>query len=518
MKQLYKKYKLIVHAFILMLAPILCVLMRTLLVGQPLSTIWLGASQWNDELFYYKQVECMVNNGYPMGFFGYNESAAGTLSFGAWSPVILLPWALFGKIFGWSSLTPFIANLVYICIAMFLLGIFAKPTIEKTLIITFSFLLITPMSRYILSCMPEVVIISLLIVLVSMIAGFNESRHKKGRTITMLVLVFILTLMRPYFVMFFIFPFIVGNRREKTHRVASVIVAIASVLGYAVISKRFIAPYFTDVYSTGFLDVLAKEGFLPFVKYVFGLFTDNSLLFIKAAAGGLKSGYPIGIYAFAFLFILLLLFVEGIWLNIKKKHGASEMLCMAICMIGMYLAIVLMYSLTDGFRHLLSFVIAGFLLAVLSKPKYYINEALCAVLFIWLFLTRAKDPLYFDVPTDSESIDAPKQKVMEMKEELTEDMDLSLDKLSWDNDMVLVMTDTCDEKEGEVLTAWQYAYGTPKGCAISLCTNLYVKENLGNLKSKYIMVMRGGEIEERLFNNGSQMLSENDKISVWKLR
>ena len=72
MKTFYDKHKLMINAVILGLLPIIACLIRTLSAGKGICDVWLGASTWNDEFFYFKQIECMVRDGIPNGFFGYD--------------------------------------------------------------------------------------------------------------------------------------------------------------------------------------------------------------------------------------------------------------------------------------------------------------------------------------------------------------------------------------------------------------------------------------------------------------
>ena len=86
--------------------PLLCCLVYCAFQGRGIGQVYLPNSEWNDELFYFKQVESIVNFGYPQGYFGFNESHALKLSFAAWSPVLVFPWILWGLLFGWNLMSP----------------------------------------------------------------------------------------------------------------------------------------------------------------------------------------------------------------------------------------------------------------------------------------------------------------------------------------------------------------------------------------------------------------------------
>ena len=47
--------------------PLICALVYGALHGHWIGEVYLPASYWNDELFYYKQVEAVVNCGLPQG-------------------------------------------------------------------------------------------------------------------------------------------------------------------------------------------------------------------------------------------------------------------------------------------------------------------------------------------------------------------------------------------------------------------------------------------------------------------
>ena len=83
-----KRYMTLLKAVLMALLPLLCCLVRTAAEGRSIGQVYLPSSEWNDELFYFKQVEGIVNYGFPRGYFGFNESHALQLSFAAWSPVL----------------------------------------------------------------------------------------------------------------------------------------------------------------------------------------------------------------------------------------------------------------------------------------------------------------------------------------------------------------------------------------------------------------------------------------------
>ena len=134
-----KRYMTLLKAVLMALLPLLCCLVRTAAEGRSIGQVYLPSSEWNDELFYFKQVEGIVNYGFPRGYFGFNESHALQLSFAAWSPVLVFPWILWGLLFGWNLLSPVICNIVLLTITMFVFVWLVKPTWKQLGILTVLF-------------------------------------------------------------------------------------------------------------------------------------------------------------------------------------------------------------------------------------------------------------------------------------------------------------------------------------------------------------------------------------------
>ena len=82
------------------LFPIIVCALQCLHLGGRLGDVYLPNSQNNDDLFYFKQIEAIIEYGIPQGFFGFNESQAANLSFASWSPLTSFVGAIWGKIFG----------------------------------------------------------------------------------------------------------------------------------------------------------------------------------------------------------------------------------------------------------------------------------------------------------------------------------------------------------------------------------------------------------------------------------
>ena len=71
--------------FLFISSGIICAALYCLVDGKMITDIYLPSGSWNDEVFYYKQIEAAINYGLPQGYFGYGETSAEYLTYGAWS-------------------------------------------------------------------------------------------------------------------------------------------------------------------------------------------------------------------------------------------------------------------------------------------------------------------------------------------------------------------------------------------------------------------------------------------------
>ena len=196
-----KRYVTWGKALTLALLPFLCCLVTCAVQGRGIGEVYLPSSEWNDELFFYRQVESIVRYGFPQGYYGFNESHGLLLSFAAWSPVLVLPWIIWGFLFGWNFLAPVVCNIVLMTLAVFLFGLLVKPTRKQMGILALLFCLYTPYVRYMLSGMPEIICMSHLIVFYGLAVSCGRE-EKTWKLVCMFVVTGLLTLMRPYMLLF----------------------------------------------------------------------------------------------------------------------------------------------------------------------------------------------------------------------------------------------------------------------------------------------------------------------------
>lgn len=548
-------------ALLLALVPWICALVYCLLRGRRFGDIYLPASPWNDELFYYKLTENVISYGYPQGYFGFNESHGLYLSFAAWSPVLLLFWVIWGFFFGWNLLSPMLCNLALLSVAILLFVLLAKPGKRQCLLIGILYAAFLPVTRFALSCIPEAELFGLFIVFLGLAISCQKA-YKGWMVGTMFALVMLMTWMRPYLILLFLTPAVLWVcQRGKKMLVPTGMIGAVTIAVYGMVNHFFSAPYLTDLFYTEWITVYFEQGFLAGVKYtVWKLCTSlmsvaNMMWENLTVKSGLISAA--GLYYFIFLLLFFLLLIRFIYFMGKRSgcgktrsvpdgkrgrhfRGAArrdwmEFLIegqMLLCMVGFFGADLLMYRLQEGGRHTLVYIVGCIFLlpfaGEMSSGKNsgkrvfsfagqeiasWVVSAAVAVVFLLLFTVRGDIPYEFAVPFgDTEH----RADLENMAEQLSGNMILSEDAPSYDNTVIWTAWDSID---GETKTVdFGAYYALPKGFGINLCDGGYMDVNLENLQSRYIGVIPGGDFEKRCLAAGGKAIGECEQLVIYDMR
>lgn len=537
-----QRYVTLIKSLILGLLPILCCLITCAAQGRSLGEVSLANSEWNDELFYFKQVEGIVNYGFPQGYFGFNESHALKLSFAAWSPVLVWPWILWGLVFGWNLMSPIVCNIVLLTIACVLFVWLAKPTWKQTGIIGLLFCLFTLFVRYMLSGMPEVICFSMLIVFY----GLGISYLRKERTWKLVVLFlmgFWMTLMRPYLVLFLLLPCFLLWRKKGWRGALGAIAILGASLGvYALIKHYLGAEYFAPLFFTDWAKTFFTDGFFAGVHATLSKLYYMGRTFVRYTVQGFRSGYASGAFFGGYLVMMAILIYQSVVdarkllrLNAMRlveegphpdkdvpaakaqedvsdagmQDGAQERAeslrsrliieaHLTFCFVAMLFALLLMYKLTEGSKHLLTFLAVGIFVVDMMETKFYKKAVILGITFAYLYSYLAVEPYDYQVPFAT-----PEREEAMAEWEAVFDDALSLEEASvpsFENSVIWAFSDTVDGES--VNTDWQMLYALPEGFGISCCEKAYVMEHLQSLQSRYIFTVADGEIDDALLAAG----------------
>jgi len=551
-----KRYVTLIKSLLLALLPLLCCLVYCAGQGAGLGDVYLPSSEWNDELFYFKQVEGIVHYGYPLGYFGFNESHALKLSFAAWSPVLVLPWILWGLVFGWNLMSPVLCNIVLMMLCCFLFVWLVKPSWKQLGVLTFLFCLYTPFVRYMLSAMPEVICFALLILFYSL--AVNDLRREKGYKLVLLfVLSGVMTLMRPYMLLFLLLPCFLWVRRSGWKGAAGSLAVTAAVLGlYACIKHYLGAEYFAPLFFTDWVSAFFEQGLSGGFRFLFGKLYYMGKDFLGHTLQGFRTGLASGAFFAGFLVCMCVLAGQSLldyraWRAGRRMTGEkrcvpgrrgadmqtdaqedeqagtrdmqkgaqtdmeesvqADLGCrlvieahLAFSFVAMLFALLLMYKLTEGSKHLLTFMAAAVFVIALMETKFYKKAVLVGAVFAYFFNYKAVEPYDYQVPFVQEE---RRETVEAWREGLAESLVLNRDAApGYENVVIWVFS---DQAGGEsVRTQWQLLYALPEGFGISCCMPDYVQEHFDSLQSRYLCVVPGGIIESRCIQEGYVKLAE----------
>lgn len=514
-----KEHKRLVQAAVMALLPVLCCLVTCALEGKSLSEVYLPASEWNDELIYFKQVEGILNYGYPQGYFGFNESHSRLFSFAAWSPVLVWPWILWGLIFGWNLMSPLYCNIVLLSLAVFLFVWFVNPTKKQLGILSVLFISFAPLTRYMLCGMPEIICFSMVIVVLGL--GINYlQRETNGKLVALFVLTSVMTLMRPYLIVFMLLPIYLWIRKKKWWGVfGSMAVVVVTLLLYLLIKKYFSAEYFQPLFKTDWVSAFKNDGIFGGIKFLLYQLFAKGKEFCALTIEGFRSGLAVGAHFGAFVLVLGILLAQSISDFFKKKKKELTInLYLSLCFVAMFGAVLVMYKLMEGSRHLVTFTVAGIFAISLMETKFYKKMILSAAVFVYLFMVQAENhPYDFQIPYQNEQAEAELSNWQEIFEEELE-LETETDTPNFDNVVIWTLYDYMLEDNTQVMTSWQPLYGLPAGFGINCCYPEYLVNNFDTLQSKYVVVTPGGTVEQCFAEKGVEKVAETDKLILYRLR
>lgn len=489
--------------------PLLLCILYCAACGGRLSEVYLPGSWWNDELFYYKQVEGILLGGCPQGYFGFQESRARAGSFGVWNPLLFLPWVIWG-IFDWNLYTPVLCNLVCVMAGMAAFAWLAAPDVRRAAVAAVMVSAFTPFTRFILSGVGEAFVLSMTLLYAGLFCAYRREKSP-GYVYGMLCLGIFLTIIRPYYFLLVLLAGFGPGERDAARKIKAVCGAGLGLLGYWLMKYWFSAPYLFQHIGGGFLEVLRQEGAAAGLRALTvqtgEAVRDLFQLLKDAFRYGRQGGCLYGVFGLLGVSFLVILWRE----HGKKQEDARLAAGMACVFALMMAAVVYMYNIHNGDRHLLAFILLGLLfLGMYSRGKWGAAlKALLTAAMIFFFLLRPGTAYDRAVPFRDETL---RQEIDQLAEQLAARMELS-EGLSWNNTVIWL---SYDMVAGEsVAEQWQQLYALPAGFGINYCSRDYVLDNYEDLHSRYVAAIPGGEVEKKLEESGAALLAANETISIW---
>lgn len=496
-----------------LLFPVLLSICVCALRGIDFFALYTPASHNNDSLFYYKLVDGILAPGGMKGYFGYNESHSAVGGYAAWNPAVLLPWILFGRVFGWNYFSPILYNIIVFSVALALFVRSSEMNWKQSITMFLVLGLYPSFTIHLLSVLPEINIASFVLLFLSCIFGWMN-RRKEGYLVAALICCVYLTLCRPYLFILFIIPtvyFVKSGRKHKWWYPFSGMV-IAVVL-YVLTTKYMTAAYFKDMIDFSIVKYVLQgdivAAFATASEYIKIMFVGVKEYVWAAFHYGLTAGTQYFV-AWMAAGLLVLAAVEK-----KNKEKRIVFLILSASFLCVFLAVVfLMHLVNEGGRHCFVFsVVLLILLCVSEFDGAYCARQTVVVAFLLIFACKgAYIPTDYDIPAR----DANVQENIEYLSAVFDEYGmLNPNAEGYENTVIWTLVDTVGD--AFVKTDYQSLYAIPSSMGISCCTTEYVVDNINHLKSKYIAIPAGGTIESLLIEKGCEELVRTEATVFYEL-
>lgn len=282
----------------------------------------LPMPQWNDEGAYYELIKTWLATGQPLGYWGFDGGHAIVGTGSAWSPAILLPYAVFGMMFGWNYSSVFFANIVFLMLAQILFLLLVKPEKKQLVRIVLLQAVSVMILLYTTTLMSEMLRFSLAIILAGMF--YRLYFRKSGKLFKYVVLpLYLLALVQIYIFFVFAVPlYVFGAFKEwKWWKKALLAFAALAVVGGG-------SYYLLHLISSNY-NIYKTENLLKSLQAFDILGVIRSVLFmVKDGLHGLWScfltGTGHGLFKWFVPFLLLLIALPGVKLCIDAWKWTKE--------------------------------------------------------------------------------------------------------------------------------------------------------------------------------------------------
>lgn len=503
--------------------PIVSCILYCAVQGQSVRSIYLPNTTCSDDIYYYKMVAGVVNFGSPLGYFGYNESHAMVSSFGVWSPVLLIPWVLWGKVFGWGYSSPIICNICMLSCGFAAFAILVKPTWKQIISIALLFLSVIPFTMYVLSGRPEAVGYSLIIIMYGIVFSYFK-RETTGKLILIFLSITLLSLMRPYFMVFLLLPGMLWVRRSKfAGFFGTVLITAINLLGYKLVTYFFAAPYFYSSMATDFIEVFKNEGLFAGCLFLFHKIYDKWILIRWEMSLGVRQGFTDGQIYFACCIAMLFLFI---WLlsdliKIRGQKGNKDRIIIRnivlessqlVFFVIMLLAIIVLYQIAEGSRHILVFLIGFILVGAMRDDCSLEKNILTLTAFAYLFIVKYDEAPLYSVPYANEDVI---QEVENLSGRFSSCISLNCEDVpSFENVVVWVAEEAVNGEKRNI--PWRVLFALPDGVGISCCLPQYITENIDELKGRYLIAIPNGRTDLLCQEKEMELLMREESFVLYK--
>ncbi len=492
---------------IFFLTPFICCELLCWTRGVSLARLTPFGIAGNDEVIYQKMVAGVIKDGMPAGYFGYNESHAIVGTFSTWSPVLLIPWSILGKLFGWSAGSPIVYNILLLMLAMGIFYVLARPDAKQSVFIIAMYSATAFISWYALLTLPEIACYSLIILFCALAINLSRTnRLWKLKVFFSFSIILLLTWMRPYYIVLLLLPSFELIRRSKKKLygiIISLLIFLITGGGYLWISKNMCAPFFTDLLDFSWTSMILSNP-IGAIKELVSTFMTAFGEYLAYVRGGVLGTSLAGAQC-----VGVLLVMGGLLFCLKqeikeKKYEAAIITGVSVIFIFLtYCAAAVVFEISASGKHFGELIVLGIFIIGWKQEKKTFPIMLAAL--CWVFFMQGQ---YYPCIEKNDGMEAL---IAEGKRQLDSQIMVSAESDCWDNTLIWVLSDDT----GYVW--WQGLYAAPDGIGINLCTSDYVVEHWEELKAKYLYTSRGGTIDLLCESKGI-LVADYGEVHVWELR
>lgn len=493
--------EIIKYATVLLFPLILCAL-YCLVRGTSLTELYVPDSYNSDSFFYYKMVQGVLENGLPKGYFGYNESQALVGSFGVWSPLILIPWALWGIVFGWGYTSVFAANIVYFSLALAFFVWITRMEWKGIVSMLVILSLIPSLPLHLLSCLPETNLLAVVLVYFGLAVGMQDTERKRLYLILMYALCVILTIIRPFMILLLIAPgyYFYKEKGKKTF-LLTLGIACAGMGLYFLGSHFFSAPYFDEMFDFSIVENVLHGQFGAAFAYVWECVKRVLPTFLRY----IKRAFTFGLTAGTqYVVAIVTAMLSGYHVFFDKKSKLKPVHFMLIAMdVALIASMILLHGkVNEGGRHIFAFAIAGCVLCCLERGKVsYGVKGVFGVMLIVMICRGALVPTDYDIPIRTERI----AENVEYWEKAFREKGVTLSEhVGWENTVIWC---DCDYNE---------LYALPSGVGVSCCFSGHIIENYVELKSRFIAISPESQLDEMCSASGFLEIGRTEEVVIYQ--
>jgi len=485
--------------------PLLACVLFAALQGMALWEVSPFASLWNDEVFYYEQIEAMVKFGAPLGYFGYNGSFAEVGTLGAWPAFVLFPYVLLGYVFGISPFHMIVFNIVIMMLAFGAFYYLAKPEKWQCLAIAVLFLTFPASMRYLMSGMVEALFNAAIVVLVGFLLYFQRGKYGRVSLGIAYFIVFYFAVCRPWFL---IFIFIPAFYHFKLHKVESIVASLVTMGAFAGAYVWYAMPrcaaYLYDTINLQIFETLLGSGVFAFLKEVVTT-TIYDGMGLASYLLSFNTFYAASIISFL---VLLGLIVAAVLVRKKQlKTWKDEKIVTGIMAtftcICIVWALVLFYTEEQVSRHIMSLIVAlQMLLIMYFVPKKNALIIAFAVIFALIGWQYRGDGYTFVLPREGTEGSIVTEEAMTLQDAF----EVVDGESPWENTVLYVYPNVNTN----------YCYYLPEGVGLNLCTEPYINEVYTTTDAKYILTNYNDGTDAMYTECGWKMIAQGQQFVLYE--